>query len=85
VSYTVVITRRAQAEHVAIPSPSYELIERHLLELRDDPRPPGCKKLKDRGGAWRVRAGSYRIIYEIDDSRTLVTVLTIRHRKDVYR
>jgi mRNA interferase RelE/StbE len=85
VSYTVFISRRAQKEHVAIPSPSYELIERHLILLGENPRPDGCKKLKGRDGAWRVRAGIYRIIYEIDDSRTIVTVLTICHRKDVYR
>ena len=84
-NYTVVISRRAQKEHLAIPSPSYELIERHLIALADNPRPPGCKKLKDRDVAWRVRSGTYRIIYEIDDSRSLVTILTICHRKDVYR
>ncbi len=84
-NYTVVISRRAQKEHLAIPSPSYELIERQLVLLGENARPAGCKKLKDRDGAWRVRAGTYRIIYEIDDSRALVTVLTICHRKDVYR
>ncbi|MGH9741994.1 MAG: type II toxin-antitoxin system RelE family toxin [Candidatus Acidiferrum sp.] len=77
--------RRAQKEHNAIPSPAYELIEQHLLALRENPRPPGCKKLKDRAGAWRVRAGNYRIIYDIDDARAVVTVDTICHRKDVYR
>jgi mRNA interferase RelE/StbE len=85
VNYTVVILRRAQKEHLAIPSPAYELIEERLLALPGNPRPPGCKKLKDGGGVWRVRVGDYRILYEIDDARALVTVATICHRKDVYR
>ncbi len=84
-NYTIVISRRAQKEHLAIPSPSYELIERHLILLNENPRPTGYTKLKDRDGAWRIRVGTYRIIYEIDDPRALVTVLTICHRKDVYR
>lgn len=83
-NYAVLVLRGAQKEHNSIPSPSYQLIEERLLALRDNPRPPGCKKLKDRDG-WRVRAGNYRIIYDIDDARRIVTVLTICHRKDAYR
>ncbi|MFI5092124.1 MAG: type II toxin-antitoxin system RelE/ParE family toxin [Candidatus Acidiferrales bacterium] len=84
-NYTVVILRLAQKEHLAIPSPTYELIEHRLLALSGDPRPPGCKKLKGAEAAWRIRAGDYRILYEIDDARAVVTVATICHRKDVYR
>jgi mRNA interferase RelE/StbE len=85
VSYTVVVLRRAQKEHLAIPSPAYELIEQRLLALEGNARPPGCKKLKGGEAAWRIRAGDYRILYEIDDARAVVTVATICHRKDVYR
>ena len=56
-----------------------------MLALADNPRPPGCKKLKDSEGNWRIRAGAYRILYEINDARSLVTVLRIRHRKEAYR
>ncbi len=33
----------------------------------------------------RPRPGSYRVIYEIDDKTSLVVVLRIDHRADVYR
>jgi mRNA interferase RelE/StbE len=56
---------------------------RKLLELEGDPRPPGCKKLKGRD-AWRIRIGDYRAIYEINDGRLVVTVITIGHRREVY-
>jgi mRNA interferase RelE/StbE len=85
VSYSVVILRVAQKDHNAIPSPSYELIEQKLLALAENPRPPGCKKLKDAAGSWRVRVGVYRILYDIDDAHSLVTILRIRHRKEAYR
>ena len=83
-NYTVVILQRAQKEHLAIPS-AYELIEQRLLALGGNPRPPGCKKLKGGEVGWRIRVGDYRILYEIDDTRAVVTVATICHRKDVYR
>lgn len=50
-------------------------------DLADDPRPPGCTRL--RGGAgWRVRVGDYRVIYQVDDDARVVTVLRAGHRRE---
>ena len=83
--YRVLILPVAQKDHNAIPSPWYESIEERLLAMAENPRPPGCKKLKDSEGDWRIRVGVYRVLYNIDDSRSTVTILRIRHRKEVYR
>ena len=56
-----------------------------LEELRDDPRPPQCQKLKGKENEWRIKAGDYRIIYEIHDSVLLVKVIQVGHRREVYR
>lgn len=53
------------------------------MELGNDPRPSGCKKLKGRD-AYRIRIGDYRAIYEIQDNKLISTVIIIGHRKDVY-
>ena len=53
--------------------------------LAEDPRPPGAKKLVGGDGEWRVRTGDYRIVYEIHDGILLVLVLTLGHRRDIYR
>jgi mRNA interferase RelE/StbE len=50
-----------------------------------EPRPPAATQLVGGGGEWRVRTGDYRIIYEIEDDQLLVLVLTVGHRRDVYR
>lgn len=34
--------------------------------------------------AWRVRAGDYRIIYEIFDGELMVDVIRLGHRREVY-
>ena len=60
----------------------------HILEriraLKDDPRPPGCEKLSGLE-RYRVRQGVYRIVYEVQDSKLVVLVVKIGHRRDVYR
>lgn len=52
--------------------------------LAADPRPPGATALKGRPGL-RVRVGSYRIIYTIEDDRLLVVVVSLGHRRDIYQ
>ena len=60
-------------------------IEDAVLGLYDEPRPHNSKKLSGGGSRWRIRAGDYRILYEIDDSQKIVKVYRIAHRKEVYR
>ena len=52
--------------------------------LSENPRPSGCTKLSgyDR---YRIRQGSYRIIYGIEAEELVVYVVKVGHRKDVYR
>ena len=53
--------------------------------LGENPRPPGCVKLSGESGAWRVRVGEYRILYEIHDGRLHVLVIRIAKRSEAYR
>ncbi|HUE95136.1 MAG TPA: type II toxin-antitoxin system RelE/ParE family toxin [Longimicrobiaceae bacterium] len=55
-----------------------------ITTLAKDPRPPGSLKLTGREGH-RVRQGSYRVLYEIDDEKRILTIFKIAHRRDVYR
>jgi len=58
----------------------------HLIaKLADDPRPPGTKKLSGPAGLWRVRAGVYRVVYEVRDTVLLVVVVRVAHRAEAYR
>lgn len=52
--------------------------------LSADPRPPGAKALRGRD-ALRIRVGDYRIIYTVQDDRLLIVVVTLGHRREVYR
>ena len=76
-------TGRALRELRKLP-PSIEARVRGAIDgLADDPRPPGCTKLRGRAG-WRIRVGDYRVLYQVDDEARVVTVLRAGHRRDVY-
>ncbi|MHB1783422.1 MAG: type II toxin-antitoxin system RelE family toxin [Acidimicrobiales bacterium] len=59
-------------------------IEGAIALLAEDPRPPASRPLTGRP-AYRVRVGDYRIVYSIQDDVLLVVVVTLGHRRDVYR
>jgi len=59
------------------------LILNRINSLSQDPRPRGCKKLDDQ--FYRVRQGSYRIIYEVNDHDRELTILKIKPRREAYR
>jgi mRNA interferase RelE/StbE len=50
-----------------------------------DPRRSGHALTGDRQGLWRYRVGDYRIVAAIEDDRFVVLVVTVGHRRDVYR
>jgi mRNA interferase RelE/StbE len=53
--------------------------------LAKEPRPAGVKKLEGMKELYRVRAGDYRVVYQIQDERLVVLVVRIAHRREVYR
>ena len=42
-------------------------------------------KMKGNNIFHKIRAGNYRIIYEIQSSKLIILVVKIGHRKDVYK
>ncbi len=53
--------------------------------LATEPRPPAATRLVGGAGEWRVRTGDYRIVYEIQEGRLLVLVLSAGHRREIYQ
>ena len=53
--------------------------------LAENPHRIGHALRFDLEGKHSARRGDFRIVYEIDDDRRVVTVLAIDHRSDVYR
>lgn len=66
-----------------VPDDIYSNVDKAIQGLRSNPRPHGVKKLST--GGWRIKIASYRILYEIDDDKTIVKIYRVKHRKEAYR
>ena len=83
-SYAIEIRRSAQKSLGKINRQDQDRIITAIESLSDNARPDGCEKLSGRP-AWRIRIGSYRVIYEILDDKLIVMVVHIGHRREVYK
>jgi mRNA interferase RelE/StbE len=83
--YAVEIDTKAAKEIRALPTQDQARVIAKALALAGNPRPPGCVKLSGTSNLWRIRVGVYRIIYQIQDARLVITVVRVGHRRDVYR
>ena len=84
--YRVQFNKRYIKDLEKIPQTSRLLIKKSILNLSQNPRPAGCKKLKGgKASQYRIRCGKYRIVYTIKDEVLLVTIIEIGQRKDIYR
>jgi mRNA interferase RelE/StbE len=68
------------------PGSDIKAVKDRILSLGNDPRPAGCDKIKGMTGSYyRVRQGNYRVVYEVDDRAGRVVIVSIGHRRDIYR
>ena len=82
--YAVFIERYAQKQIEKLDKKIIPIIKVAISGLAQNPRPHGYKKLKGEE-AYRIRVGDYRVIYEIEEDKIIVTVVSVGHRKDIYK
>ena len=83
-SYKTLIKPSAVKEIEAIPKRDRQRIVARIEALSSNPRPPGCEKLSGQD-KFRLRQGSYRIVYSVHDDESSVLIVKVGHRKDVYQ
>lgn len=84
-SYQVRLRRITQKQLDAIAGQDYQAVARAISALAQEPRPPRVKKLA-LNGLWRIRVGRYRVVYAIDDKKSLVIVVRVAKRtEDTYK
>lgn len=85
-SYTIKFDRSVKKDFKSIQAQDIKRIKSAILELSNNPRPDGCTKLKgDKRNYYRIRVGNYRVVYSIEDEILLVLVVTVGHRKEIYK
>lgn len=56
-----------------------------IESLLKNPFPVQSRKMQGAESSYRLRVGDYRVIYQVDTEKKMVTVYHARHRKDVYK
>ena len=83
--YRLELDGRARRELNRLQGNLLQRILQAIADLRGNPRPPGCVQVKGQVGAYRVRVGDYRILYDVDDAGQTINIWRVRHRRVVYR
>ncbi|MFG3383501.1 type II toxin-antitoxin system RelE/ParE family toxin [Streptomyces sp. NPDC047999] len=85
--YAFRFTAAAQRQLRAVSRPDAMRILTALTALGDDPyrQDADVRKLVGPSGLYRLRVGSYRIAYQVNDGELVILVVTVGDRRDVYR
>ena len=84
-SYEVQILPKAARQIKALSIEVRQDISLTIQSLANEPRPIGVKKLSGEKDIYRVRIGNYRVLYRIVDKVLVVVVVSVGHRREVYR
>ena len=68
-----------------LPAYIRKQIVNKILKLSAQPYPSGSTKLRGANNLYRMRHTNYRIIYKVEDSKLIVIIIKVGHRKEVYR
>jgi mRNA interferase RelE/StbE len=76
----------ARRELLALRNPIQQRVRGAIRALADDPTPAESIMMRGKGiGLYRLRVGSYRVVYRVQAERVTVLVIRIGHRGEVYR
>jgi mRNA interferase RelE/StbE len=83
-AYKIFLCQSVLKDMEKIPKRELQRILKRIEKLAYDPRPRGCEKISGQD-RFRIRQGSYRIVYSIQDDELTIWIIKIGHRRDIYR
>lgn len=84
VKYKITLKKSAARELENIPKKNLQRIIKRIQSLAENPRPHGAQKLSGQE-RFRIRQGDYRIVYSIEDKDSIIDIVKIGHRREIYR
>lgn len=83
-SYEILWKKSVEKDLRNIDPSQLPRIIKAVESLADNPFPLQCRKLKGSERDYRIRAGDYRVIYQVDTGTKVVIIYRVRHRKEAY-
>ena len=79
-AYRIDLPAKVQKVLDSLDERTFRQLDKEIIRLRDDPRPPGSRKLEDY--VYRVRTGDWRVIYAVFDAERLVQIIRVARRSE---
>lgn len=84
--YRVEISPAAGKDLKHLPLQLSQRLEQDIVALDDNPYPDGVRKIQGTDRAYRIRVGSYRVVYEVYKEQQVVVILRVARRsKSTYK
>ena len=84
-AYTIKFRPAVEKNLRTLPRRELLRIKRKIEALAENLPDPATTKMKGGNNFHKIRAGDYRIIYEIHEDALVILVVKIGHRKDIYK
>ena len=85
-SYDVIFTDTALKNLSRYPSKDQQAILKNIKQLAENPvTKSNVKKLVDFDVSYRLRVGSYRVLFDREDSLKIIDVIDVLPRNKVYQ
>ena len=84
IQYQIVILPAAEKSLSKLPKKMQLRIQGVITTLASNPLPPVAEKLVGRD-TYRLRVSDYRIVYSVQENILTVKIVSVGHRRDVYR
>lgn len=83
--YQITLKKTAEKDLDNINEPYISTIINKIENLDSNPRNEKVKKLVNKENEYRLKVGSYRVLFYIDDAEKTIIIARVLHRKDAYR
>ena len=84
-SYRIEVSATAEKQLRRLRREDQVRVLRAIQPLATEPTPPGSRKVRGYDGVFRIRVGTYRILYRVEGRRLVIIILKIGHRREIYR
>jgi len=83
-SYTIVFSKSAEKSLRSLDKSTQKKVLEKIRQLQSNSQNLDIKKLKSRYQLYRLRIGTYRVIYSLEHERVIIYIITVGHRKEIY-
>ena len=84
-SYRIEVSATAEKQIRKLPRDEQMRVLRAIRPLANEPNPPGSRRVRGYDDVFRIRVGTYRVLYRVEGRRLLIIILKIGHRREIYR